>query len=395
MSTVLDHTQDLNGSEQFRLTRQYPPPGFVKSAGHDRLYGDSGRMASHLYADQAGRNFPLHTAPAVWMSTLFFLDKQAQLNPTRALAIGQRLDQAAGHFGIKNHTDRLKQAFAAGAPAAETAAPDGDFALVWKAGDTVERHYPLRNAREVKVAAEWFEKYRDEFEFNDRSAIAGRIHEKAARFGVALDQAGMLEKTAGHGSCPLADAVGMLRSRANMTARSHPRESREMAKFAEILAVEGLSARDTAKRHKIAATVDLFDRVTKLNRLYDEGGLERPEETLFLVGEKAAGEFLADHVQMTSGTVYEKRALNELPLEHIRTWMGGDFADEVTAGLYADADKIAAVAATLPRGDAEMFDQMAAAAGVRPYARDKAACATGMGRDEVFALAAQYGERTP
>ena len=52
---------------------------------------------------------------------------------------------------------------------------------------------------------------------------------------------------------------------------------------------------------------------------------------------------------------------------------------------------MASVAPTLPRGDAEMFDNMAIQAGVSPFARDKAAHDTGLTREEMFALAAQCG----
>lgn len=391
--TVFDHTGDLTGQEQHRLTLLYPPPEFVKEASHDRLYGDPEQMRPHLYADQVNRQFPVHSAPAVWMSTLFFTDKKASLDPTRAAGIEQRLNNAADYFSIRGETDRLKQAVFSAAEYSEAGEPDSNFALVWADEDGhKERHYPIRNAAEVKTAAAWFEQYRDEFVFEDRSRIAQKIHEKAAEHQVALDNNEMIEKTAGFGYCPTVDVVEMLNERALMTQRSHPGESAEMTKFAGLVAERGLEVRDTALRHKIASVVDQYDRVTQLTRLYNEGGLDRPEDVLFPLTEKHANDFLNEHVQMTSGTIYKKADLDGLSLDHVRTWMGDDFADEVAAGVYVDAEKVADIAPTLPRGDAEMFDQMANVAGVSPYARDKAAHATGIPLDEMHAMADAYGQ---
>lgn len=393
MSAVLDHTQDLSGTAQHRLTSLYPPPAFVKEASHDRLYGDPEQVPAHAYADEANRQFPCHTAPATWMSALFFFDKQASMLPARVEHIGQRIEATARYFNIGQIVQDLKTKMAADANGDESRLPDSDFALIWvnEDGSGSERHYLLRNAAEIKTAAAWFARFRDEFGFPERQQIAQKISEKAAAHQVPLDEAEMLSRTAGYGYCAGTAIAEMLEKRGDLVARTHPDHTREVRKLAKLARDNPTDVRDHGYRLKMAATIDMFDRDTQLNRMYDEGGLERPEEILFQVTEKAASDFMESHVQMTSGTVYEKAAFEALDREVIARWMGTELADEVAAGTQIDPKKLATIAATLPRPHAEMFDRMATQAGVPVFARDKAAMATGLEPDELFALADQYG----
>lgn len=397
MATVLDHTQDLTGRETYRLTQLYIPPEFVKQAEHERLHGNPETMQPHLYADQRNRLYPCHTPAATWMSTLFFADKRAEHKPGVAKIIEARLDAAANHFHIKAACDALKQKIAADSVDDMAKLADSEFALVWVTEGRRERNYPLRNSTEVKTAAAWFNNYRDQFVFADRNCIARKILEKAAQYGADVaDHRELLGKVAGYGQCAASEMVAMLQQRASMVARSHPDYSAEMTKLAEMIEKNPENAREAGTREKMAGIVDQFDRQTHLNRLYDEGGLERPEEVLFKVTEKAAQEFVRDHFQLNSGTVYEKAAFEALPLDHIQNWMGEAFANEVAAGgLMVDTTKLADVAATLPRGDAEMFDRMAKSGGIGPFVVEKAAQATGIELDELYALADQCPPSQP
>jgi hypothetical protein len=268
---------------------------------------------------------------------------------------------------------------------------DSEFALVWTDEDGgKERHYPLRGAAEVKMAEAWFEKFRDQFTFPDRHRIAAKISEKAAEHQVPLDHDEMIRRTAGHGYCAGVKVAEMLEQRGDMVARSHPLHATEIRKLATVVREHCHDVRDHGYRLKMASTIDMFDRNTQLNRMYDEG-LDRPEEVLFEVTEKAASDFMEAHVQMTSGTVYEKTAFEALDREVISRWMGTELAEAVATGVRVDPEKLAVIATTLPRPDAEMFDRMAAEAGVPVFARDKAALAEGLGMDDLVKLASLYG----
>lgn len=393
-STVLDHTQDLSGVETHRLTSLYELPDFVKQASGERLYGNPETLPQHVYGDPLSRLYPCHTKAATWMSALFFFDKKAGLEPKGAAAIEANILKQASWFHILKDVEQLRDKIANNIKTDLDRLPDEDFALVWVGDDnTKSRNYPVRNQEELKAASTWFRRYRDDFTFADRNQIASKLVEKAAAYSVSLEHQEMIEQTAGLGYCAATDIADALEKRANLTNRSHTDLSKEMRNLATIVRGNALDARDAGTRLKLAAVMDQFDRETKLCRMYDEGGLERPEEILFRITEKHANEFLSRYVQMTSGTVYEKAALETIPLDHVRSWMGDEFADEVAAGgLLVDAEKIAAIAPTLPRGDAEMFDQMAGAARVVPFARDKAAFDQGISMEEMAGMASQYSQ---
>ncbi len=396
MTAVLDQAQDLSGTETYRLTSIYPPPPFVKTAAAVALYGD-GETERHLFADQMNRRYPCHTAAATWMSTLFFLDKQAGVDSPANKKIEQRLAGSAAYFNIKPLVDQLKQAMAANAGNELAKLADNEFALVWLDDNgRKERHYPLRNGQEVKLAADYLGQYRDKFTYGDRQVMAAKILDKADAIGAGITNRDMLTKMAGYGACANGHIVVMLEKRAKLVKRSHPAYAHQLGEMVKSCEASPLDVRDHSKRVSLARLVDEFDRQTKLARLYDQG-LERPEDVLFQITEKMATSFTQDHVATTSGSVYEKDALDQLDLGQVRDWMGDDFAEAVSiSGLVVDAAKMASVLPTLPRPDAEMFDKMAQSLGLGLVGRDKAAVASpGISHEELAALAAEYRPAEP
>jgi len=370
MNTILDQTQDLAGREIHRLTTLYGMPDFCKQASHEQICGDPETLSPHLYGDPLQRRYPCHTKAATWMSFLFYLDKQASYTEKAAAAIEQRLDQAARYFSIGPQTQELKEKAAANANDELTKLANDDFALVLPDGS---RHYPLRNAGEVKAAADWYSRYRDEFTFDDRHTLASKILEKAAQHGASLGEASTaLEQAAGLGFCSAQDVYDMLVKRATLTQRRHPNEAAELVKTAAVVQQHPDRVRDASQLLKFAAVVDQYDRLTRLTALYDDG-LPRPEEWLFRLNEKVASDVVNSHISTLTGNIYEKQALDELSLDDVRSWMGNEFADEVSAGgLFVDAEKIAEIVPTLDRGQASLFDRMLQSRDIQPYAKEAA-----------------------
>lgn len=356
----LDQAHDVSGRETHRLTALYPAPDFVKSAGQERLNGDE-TLPRHMYADQHNKLYPCHTAPATWMSALFFSDKQAQFNETEAAIIKARIHKSAAYFGISGAVATLEEKIAASAGLDLNALPDSDFAIVWRTdAGTVERHWPLRNAAEVKFAAAHFKSHRDEFVFTDRHTIATKILEKAAQYGADTSDADdSLELAAGYGMCAAKMASDMLKERARLVQRQHGDLAAELVKLAAVVDQNPEKARETDTRLKLAAVVDGFDKNTKLYRMYDAGGLPRPEEVLFAVTEKVARDFLGQNVETTTGNVYALDDLEKLAVDDVRDWLGDDFADAVSAGgVYMDREKLAEIVPTLDRGMAATLDRL-------------------------------------
>ncbi|NDD52279.1 hypothetical protein EBZ39_00105 [bacterium] len=331
----------------------------MKSASAERLNGDDA-LPRHLYADQQNKLYPCHTAPATWMSALFFSDKSAEFNEKQAAAIRDRIHSAATYFGIKGLVDELETKIAAANVTDLALLPDSEFAIVWTGGAGTARHWPLRNAEEVKFAAAHFKQHRDGFTFEDRHTIANKILEKAAQYGADVSAAeGSLELAAGLGSCAAKVASQMLKDRVRLAQRRYGDLAAELSKLAEVVDQNPGRVHEVGTRLKLASAVDAFDRNTHLDRMYDAGGLPRPEEVLFAITEKVAREFMSQNVETTTGNVYALEDLEKLAVDDLRAYLGDDFADAVSSGgVYVDRDKLAAIVPTLDRGMAATLDRL-------------------------------------
>lgn len=366
---ILDQTRDISGRETHRLLSLYGTPDFVKNAGHEKLCGDPETMPRHMYADPYRKLYPCHTAPATWLSSLFFADKQAEFNEKEVSEIQAKLLKSAEYFGIKGLMAETQEKVAADATNELSKLDNTHFAIVWvDENGQADRHWPLRNASEVKFAAAHFEKYRDDFTFEDRNKIANKILDKALEYGASIsEQEHMLEASAGRGMCAAKVAAQMLHDRALLTRRSHVALSAELSKLAAVIELNPDDARTEQCRLKLASVVDGFDRETKLFRLYDAGGLARPEEILFAITEKVARDFTSQHVQTTTGNVYDLDDLEKLAVEEVRSWMGDDFVDAVSdGGVFMDRSKLAAIVPTLDRGMAATLDRLLTESGASP-----------------------------
>ena len=104
---------------------------------------------------------------------------------------------------------------------------------------------------------------------------------------------------------------------------------------------------------------------------------------------EAAGEVEA-HCAMTSGTVYDKGSLSKLALDDLRSLFGTDFAKEVSTGLDLDVEKLAEVAHTLPRPEAELFDNLCQECGIAPAMSKGASAPLEFSEEDLEKLASSY-----
>lgn len=356
----LDQTQDTSQQEKHRLITLFSPPEFVKSATHERLIA-AADLPRHMYAEPFKKLYPCHTAPATWLSALFFSDKRSNFNEKTAASIQEKIHDAAAYFGILNTVKDLEQKVAAATTITLDSLPDSQFALVWEdQNGHKDRHWPLRNKNEVKYAADYFSRYGDDFRFADRNKIASKILDRADAVQADISEhVHELSMAAGNGTCATKAAATMLSERAKLAQRSHAEAAQHMKKLAEAVSNSSVFMRDKDARVKLASLVDDYDRETHLNRLYGEGGLLRAEEVLFAITEKTARDFTDANVETTTGNVYSLNDLEKIAIEQIRNWMGDEFADAVSVGgVMVDRDKVAAIVPTLDRGMASMLDRM-------------------------------------
>ena len=393
----MDQTRDLSGQQLYRLTRVFPPPEFVKKADATTLCGE-GEMPPDVYGDPVHRLFPCHSQAATWASMAFFMDKKAELKPKDAEIIEQRILRFADYHGIHNTIDELRQKAASAAKEGEMALTDEDYALVFTEGTDKQRHFPLRNSKEVKTAAAYLHKHRDYFPYILRRDFADRVLQKSAQFGADLGEFGdFVERLAGHGACATKTAVDMLRDRvkaAQVGAGPFSDLQRELLRLADMFEQYPSRLREPGIRVKLASVVDDYDKATGLCNNYGQY-LIRPEDVLFELTREKMASVVSDHCSTTTGHIYKLADIERLPVDEIRNNLGDELADALkSVGPFVDSEKAAEVIPTMDRGIAELFDQLLYSRGITPVAKEASAESVGISRSYLRELAVDHLKNT-
>lgn len=388
-SVVLDPASDVNHVELARLVKLYEFPTFVKSASLPDTANPQ-HIAVTTYADPRNKLYPCHTAAATWLSSLYFHEKKAEFHPKNRQRIQQRLEHYVDYFNIREDYDQLlKQAAELNK---EADLPDSEYAYLWvdPASGVKSRHLPLRSAAEVKAASEWLYNYQDRLPYYDRNTVARKILEKAASYGAAIDvfHTDFLEKQAGQGVCDPAEVHQMLLQRSRLASR--PDHKAEIVKLASLVKDKPKVALQPEQLIKLAVTVDMIDRALGL-KAADYGELiRRPEDVIFSQTFTKIASARAELCPLTTGNVYSQDQFEKLSRDDVESLFGSDFANEVCSGLDVDGEKMAELAHTLPRPDAELLDRLMADAGLHPQMQKAASVGHGMTEQELEALAAAY-----
>jgi hypothetical protein len=384
-----DHVADTNGVELHRLAKLYDFPDFVKQANMDETFKPAS-LSPSSYADPNNKQYPCHNAASTWLSALYFQEKRAEFHSKIAGWIQQRLDHMVNYWRIKSAVDTMRTRWEELHKNANDKLPDSDFAYVW-AGENgnKERHLRLKNAAEVKVAAEWLHTYRDRLPWRDRHTIATKILEKTARYGAGLGEFdSFIEKQAGRGVGSPEAIVQMLQDRARLA--TSPAHKEGIQKLAEIVESKPKFALAPAQLDKLAETVDMVDRAIRLVGNYSDQ-IPRPEDVIFSAPYNSIKQAADDACALTSGTIYDREDFQKVALGDVKALFGSDFADEVKEGLDSvDTEKMAELAATLPRPDAELFDRLMSESGVHPIQQKAASAGMGFDPHQFQKMAADY-----
>lgn len=345
-----------------RFSKKYDLPAYVKSAAmHDTLMPEGLEVTQ--YADQRHRQFPCHTKAAAWCSVADYLEQAAAMPATHRERVSKNLYKLANFWNILDDIVQMKPA-----PIEKAAEAQTQF-FVWQDRTTGNRAMPIGNSQDVPLAAAWLEKNASQFAFSQRCSMARNILAAKQHFlATAGEHEDYLQKAAGYGFCDPQVACRAIRARASVNG--DPQWKEKLTKLAASVQDSPQLALTPENLVSLAGILDTADSLTRKPVFRKTSSLV--ENELFGITYKAAGALAKDICQTTTGNTYSKTDLAELKLTELRDLLGDEFADNVQTGLQVDAEKMAAVLATAPRDDAELFDKYARSRGVSPV-RSKSA----------------------
>lgn len=396
MSTQsVDQRGDSNWRELQQYLQLYQFPNYVLKDEH----GQSRKLAelcqppfesAKFYADvRGGFQFPMHTKAALAVSYVYYLNHQGEINPKVRPLIEDRFDKAAAYFNATGDITRLHEKHAS--LHQDSPLPDSAYALVWVSDDSKERRYPLRNTLEVKAAAAWYSNneaaIRNEYPLSDRQTIAKKILNKAASFGADIaEYQDFLEKMAGYGTCSPSRLAEALRDRVKAGSRVPPDIKDRFNKLADAVDAKPKSFLDPGMAKEVAATIDMFDRSHGLLNKYS-AMIPSPEDILYGTTNCKLAALKASACQLVTGSMYDSDEFEKLALTDVRDLLGDAIAEAVSVGMKVDPEKMAEVAATLPKGDADMLESLLGEKGIRPMAKEAANYRVGFTFEELEQMA--------
>ncbi len=389
MPAAVDQVADKNGAELFRLSQLYDFPDFVKKADL-ALVMNPGQLAVTVYADPVRRQFPCHNAPSAWLSAAYFYEKKAEFHPKDAERIEARLNEYVHYWRIKPQVDALRVKNAEYTKSASEKLPDSAYAYVWVGENGhKERRLPMRTAGEVKQAADYLFQYADRFDFKTRNVMARKIMTKAAAYGANLgDNRQWMEKSAGLGVGDPKAIVAMIEDRAKL-AKDNLTFKQGILKLAEVVRTTPRAALHPDVLADLCHTVENIDRTLGIFGKY-AAAVPRPEDVIFSATFSKAAAELTETCALTSGNAYRKDQFAKLALDDVRSLFGDEFAEQVKKGFDVCAEKMAELAHTLPRGDAELLDRMMADCGLHPVQVKAASVRQGFTDADFMRMAEAY-----
>jgi len=401
MTNILDQSRDVNHQELYRIVKQYEAPDYVKTASFEDLGAkDIEDKSVNAFANRSNKSYPYHTPAATWVSTSFLLEKRANYNRIEFDNMIRRLNEAAEIHGISRDIKSLSEKIASSNRTPnDSDLPDDNFAVViLHDNGAKERHLRLSNDGEVKAAAEFLYKFRDQFTFDQRQSIAEKILDKANTLDTTFEEkhGEFLEKQAAFGGCATEDVGRLLWSRVQAVGKQTKEAkaaSFELAKIARTLLKNPKRIHTPGTLTKVASIIDQVDKQFGLTGLYGSV-LSRPEDVLFVVTQKTASHVADSHFSTVTGNIYNKNDLNRIKYSEVESLMGPEFADSISAGgLFVDPEKLATELHTLPRGDAKLMDRLLRDNGVAPVVKEAAHSNSGITKEELNKLAAYHKER--
>jgi hypothetical protein len=309
------------------------------------------KLDDELYADIARRQFPVDSAGNTWLSAAYFKRNGSSFKVAEADYIEDRIKLAADIHGIRPDVDavlaEVKQA------AADWTEDDSNYALVLhdQDGAVIDRRYPIVDEEGVKLATDYFARYRGNYPLGLRRKIAVGITKRANDFG--MEVASFIQREAGDGVPVKSILMDEVLERAHMTKDAEC--SALLANVNEVVAAAEVSELTGEVLEKIAEVIDSVDRLNGFGRLYGTKLLP-PADVVWAMSTKEAEQVADDSLELNK-LVFSIQKLASLEPD-VFSILGDDFVAELTDGEGAlDTEKMAAILPTLPRPDKVVLEE--------------------------------------
>jgi hypothetical protein len=183
MKFSLDFTTDYSFRELNSFLDINTIPDFVKQ-GECLTKTAANELPDDAFADKYHRAFPITSAPDVYVSNAYFINKKAELinlwGDNYAKDVEDRITKAAELFNITQDINKYNETLLV-----KQAADYTEQTLVsFEVGGNTYELFPYKTAEDLKIQADQFNRNISNYPFNWRTKIAAEFIKQSAELGV-------------------------------------------------------------------------------------------------------------------------------------------------------------------------------------------------------------------
>ena len=364
----MDHSHDSNLQQLHCIDTIVTIPSFVKESS----IKTAEELPLNAYADSINSRYPCDSKSNTWLSWTYWnaaprneMDKKAESMITR------KLGEFIEYWGIEKEANEVMDEL----EAYKDSLSDEKFAMVIDYEGETYKLFPVDSAHNIQKSANEFVSNRTNYPLEWRKTAASNLLENAKNEGVhfAEETTDYLQKTAGIGLGYKKDVLSRINRRIKLahqeTSRAKPLGD-ALLKTAELMFKNEVYC-TTELMTKLASFIERFDNETGLDKYYNQGDFEMPEEVCFTSTlrqvEKTAEEY-KDMVSLTDGSMFKLSELKENGGKDLFSTIDTDLWNDLCEDGKFSYKKAAEVLPTLPRPDAEILSRLAPELGINNLA---------------------------
>jgi len=356
---MIDLTSDTGLAFFYQIAKLVELPGIVKESQVTSMI-PSEHLPDNAYADVVGKKLPAHTKAACCLSYAYYLRQRDQLTKEAQVRVDAKFQSLTKYWSAETECKSIKDGF--DKSAAPQDATDKDYALVTELNGDKLRYFPIDTKELLLKSAEELVASRDKLTYLMRHDASEKLLKRASALGVVDAQIpDAVFRMAGQGVGDKDEVLHQLQVR----VKSANRQEKAAADMMKVLVDMYRTAPtvSAASLQKTAEAIDIYDRFTGLHQQYGKV-LPYPEDVIFLMTKRAAEAAKAQLVSLTTGSSY---LLPELMKCAAAFDALGDLRSSFCDAFgKLDVIKVADIVPTLPKDDAERFEEILKVSGVKP-----------------------------